>query len=97
MLIPSQWEMVFLQSKSFFSCIDPPVQLEFPEEQEKLKKKRGVGGGLEGDRNPGMLLKQLTPFKNKPCININLTPNSKIKKQLERRLIQKAVYKLKKN
>jgi len=37
--------MVFLQSKSFFLCIDPLVQLEFPEEQHKLKKKKGGGKG----------------------------------------------------
>lgn len=41
MLIPSQREMVFLQSKSFFLCIDPLVQLELPEEQHKLKKNKG--------------------------------------------------------
>lgn len=43
MLIPSQREMVFLQYKSFFLCIDPLVQLEFPEEKRKFKKRRGGG------------------------------------------------------
>lgn len=78
MLIPSQREMVFLQSKSFFLCIDPLVQLELPEEQHKLKKNKG--GKRRGRKrwNPGVLLKQLTLFKNKPCINPNLTPNSEI-------------------
>lgn len=51
MLISSQREMVFLQSKSFFLCIDPLVQLEFPEEQHKLKKKKKGWGGGKGKKN----------------------------------------------
>lgn len=52
MLIPSQREMVFLQSKSFFLCIDPLVQLELPEEQHKLKK---IKEEKEGEENDGTL------------------------------------------
>lgn len=51
MLIPSQREIVFLQSKSFFLFIDPLVQLELPEEQhtlEKKKKKRKKGKKMMG-------------------------------------------------
>lgn len=49
MLIPSQREIVFLQSKSFFLFIDPLVQLELPEEQHTLEKKKKEEKGEEND------------------------------------------------
>lgn len=58
MLIPSQREMVFLQYKSFFLCIDPLVQLEFPEEKSKFKKRKEGGGvcaAVEGEEKDGTL------------------------------------------
>lgn len=51
MLIPSQREIVFLQSKSFFLFIDPLVQLELPEEQHTLEKKKEE----KGEENDGTL------------------------------------------
>lgn len=48
MLIPSQREMVFLQSKSFFLFTDPVVQLELPEEQHTIKKREEKGEENDG-------------------------------------------------
>lgn len=76
MLIPSQREMVFLQSKSFFLFIDPAVQLELPEEQHRTKsRKKGkkMMGPWAAPESTNFL------FKNKPRINTNLTPNSEIR------------------
>lgn len=53
MLIPSQREIVFLQSKSFFLFIDPLVQLELPEEQHTLEKKKKKEE--KGEENDGTL------------------------------------------